>query len=416
MKIGYIMQTGVADIRNSPLSGPSSHVTHVIEELIKLGHHVLLLVRLNDKVWKSDKLEKLSPVSIPWLDHGAFRLFERVVRRIQFELRLPYLALFESLRFAFACRQELADCDLLYERMGWMGYGGALASRWMGIPLVLEVNGDHLSEMEMLGVAPRGLQRWLSTLITKNVIQQPSRVIATGEGWRQRFIERWNVQPEKVVVIENGSDVVQLLDREQLSSFSIGHSTTIPLTLIYIGAFEPWHGLLILIRALAKAIANGTKAQLILVGSGTELDNIQKLINELEMGPYITLTGSLTTNQFISYLTEAEIGVSPYCGRVEYSGLKLLDYKAAGLAIIASGEDGSPTILEHGRSGWIVPPCDVEALSAAIIELADNVELRRKIGQQARLEAEKYHSWRHTAEEIEKVFFQVFSSEPYKVA
>ena len=297
-----------------------------------------------------------------------------------------------------------------------MGYGGAFASRWMGIPLVLEVNGDHLSEMEMLGVAPRGAQRWLSTLLTKSATRQPSKVVATGDGWRRRFIHRWSVKPEKVVVIENGSDVINLLNREQLSSFSDSHSPDKPLTLVYIGAFEPWHGLTILIQALAKAIAGGVRAHLILIGSGTESNKIQKLRDELRMEPHITLTGPLTTNQFVHYLAEADIGVPPYCGRLEYSGLKLLDYKAAGLAIIASGEGGNPSILEHGRNGWIVPPCDDEALCAAIIELAENVGLRKKMGQQARLEAENCHSWRHTAKELEQVFVQVSSAGSYKIA
>jgi glycosyltransferase involved in cell wall biosynthesis len=416
MKIGYLMQAGVPDIRTRPLSGPAYHVKHVFDELRYLGHRVHLLVVLNSRIWKSEDFENYQPVHVRWLDQSLFRLFESGLRRIQSELQLPYFALFESLRFAQACRQELADCDLFYERMGWMGYGGAFASRWMGIPLVLEVNGDHLSEMEMLGVAPRGTQRWLSTLLTKSATRQPSRVVATGEGWRRRFIERWGVKPEKVVVVENGSDVVNLLNREQLSSFSDSRSSDEPLTLIYIGAFEPWHGLIILIKALAKAIAGGVRAQLILIGSGTEVNKIQELRDELRMGPYITLTGPLTTNQFVSYLAEADIGVSPYCGRVEYSGLKLLDYKAAGLAIIASGEGGNPSILEHGRNGWIVPPCDDEALCAAIIELAENVGLRKKMGQQARLEAENCHSWRHTAKELEGIFVQVSSRGSYKVA
>ncbi len=81
------------------------------------------------------------------------------LRRIQSTLQLPYLHFFESMRFASACWQELAGCDLLYERMGWMGCGGAIAARRSGQPLVLEVNGDHLAEYEMLGVAPQGIQR-----------------------------------------------------------------------------------------------------------------------------------------------------------------------------------------------------------------------------------------------------------------
>ena len=103
-----------------------------------------MLVRLDGRIWRSDDLNAFVPVPVPRYDHGVRRLVERVVRRVQSELRLPYAALFESLRFAEACVQELQGFDLLYERFGWMGWGAGLAARRLGIPLVLEDNGDHL--------------------------------------------------------------------------------------------------------------------------------------------------------------------------------------------------------------------------------------------------------------------------------
>ena len=105
-----------------------------------------------------------------------------------------------------------------------------------------------------------------------------------------------------------------------------------------------------------------------------------------------------------AYLAQADIGVCPYCGRVEYSGLKLLDYKAAGLATIASGANGQPVVLRQGVTGLIVPPCDEEQLSAAIVELCRNHDLRRQMGRTARMEAEEQHSWRNTAQRLDTIF------------
>ena len=407
MKIGYLMQAGVPDVRLRPLSGPATHVKHVFDELRNLGHQVRLLAYLDGQIWKSDDLEKYEPVAIPWLEKGPFRLFERGIRRIQAELRLPYAALFESLRFAQACRQELAHYDLFLERMGWMGYGGGLASRRLNIPLMLEVNGDHLSEMELLGIAPQGAQRRLSTMLTRGAARRAACVVATGEGWRQQFIDRWQVEPAKVVVIENGSEIVSLLERKQLRSFQTGQEPGEVVNIVYVGAFEPWHGITVLLKAVAKAITQGVRVQVTLIGSGSELSRIKQLICDRQLESRVTLTGHLGASQFATYLAQADIGVSPYCGRVEYSGLKLLDYKAAGLAIIASGENGQPAVLKHKQTGWVVPPCDEEALFQAIIQLATHTELRQQIGQAARIEAEKWHSWRNTAQQLVQVFDRV---------
>jgi glycosyltransferase involved in cell wall biosynthesis len=81
---------------------------------------------------------------------------------------------------------------------------------------------------------------------------------------------------------------------------------------------------------------------------------------------------------------------------MEYSGLKLFDYKSAGLAIIASGQNEQPTAISHGKTGIIVPPCDGNALRDAICRLASDPELRQNLGRAARIEAENLHGWDHT--------------------
>lgn len=55
------------------------------------------------------------------------------------------------------------------------------------------------------------------------------------------------------------------------------------------------------------------------------------------------------------------------------------------------------------QTGLIVPPCDEKALSKAIIRLATDCELRRRMGHAARIEAEQCHSWRHTAQRLNKL-------------
>jgi hypothetical protein len=80
---------------------------------------------------------------------------ERIVRRLQHDFRLPYLAIFENLRFAAACIRELNGIDLFYERFSWLGYGSAIAARCLSTPLILEDNGDHLTDLEAKDIAPQ---------------------------------------------------------------------------------------------------------------------------------------------------------------------------------------------------------------------------------------------------------------------
>ncbi len=412
MKIGYVMQKGV-DIRRRPFDGPANHVRHVVEELAACGHAVRVVVALADGVWITDDLERFSPVDLSAYDARAARLAERGVRRVQAALRLPYAAWFDSRRFAAACCAALADVDLLFERRNWMCFGGLMAARRLAAPLVLEDNGDSLLDLEAKGAAPRGLQRALSVALTRRHLRGADHIVATGDGWRDRLVQVWGVAPQRVTTVENGTLLIDLLPRDALASFQpdppqpASPPSNRPLTLAYVGGFYPWHGVPAILRALARGRAAGLALHGLFVGAGAGFAEAKALAADLGLGDGVTFTGQLAPADYAPLLAAAGCGLSPYCNWPEFSGLKVLDYKAAGLAIIASGEGGRPATLRHGETGWIVPPCDEEALYGAIVRLADDGELRRRLGQAARLEAERCHTWQHTVARLAEIFGSV---------
>lgn len=407
MKIAYVLQEGAPDVRERPFTGPANHVYQVFKEFQKLGHEVKALTRWNNQIFRSADLDAFEPVFVPRVDAGLFRQTERVVRGVQGRMGLPYANWFESARFAQACLQEFAGYDLFYERMGWMGYGVGMAARRMGAPHVAEINnGDFITELERLGVAPEGIHRSVAMWLMRRAAHRPDHVVASGEGHRDRFIEWWGVAPDKVSVVENGTELVELLSREQLSCFRESRPDT-AVNFVFVGAFEPWHGILKLIPAMAQVVTAVPHSHLTLIGGGTEHDHIIQLIADYQLQSRVTLTGRLPIPQVAQQLAQADIGLAPYCGWMEFSGLKLFDYKAAGLATVASGANGQPTTLKHEETALIVPPCDEAALGAAMIRLAQEPELRRRMGQAARLEAERSHRWQHTAEEIIAIFERV---------
>jgi glycosyltransferase involved in cell wall biosynthesis len=242
----------------------------------------------------------------------------------------------------------------------------------------------------------------------KKAERSVTHAVTTGQGWRQKHIDRWGVDPKKVSVIENGSAMVDLLQRENLRAFKPVEQCE-PIRIVYCGSFEVWHGIPVLIRAARRALDQGCNFQITVIGSGTEEKNIRDLVRELNLEKYCSFVGHLDLQGTATFLAQSDVGASPYCGRVEFSGLKLLDYKAAGLATIASGRDGQPDVLVHGRTGWIVPPCDETAFCEAILALSRDPRLLKHMGQQARQEAEQLHSWSNTAFLLEQLFTSILS-------
>jgi glycosyltransferase involved in cell wall biosynthesis len=409
LKIGYLLQLG-EEIRHPPFNGPANHVRQVFRGLADLGHEVSLLCRLDDRLWLTRDLETFETVATPHVDRGFRRLLERIVRRTQSAMGLPYFGYFESRRFASACLRELHDCDVLYERFSWMTYGGLLAARGLGVPWVAEYNGDPLADLESKGIAPSGLQRKISVAIARRSLRRASHVVATGDGWRRNCVERWGVDPVRVSVVENGTDLLGLLDRDALRSFRPESEADGETRIVYLGGFHPWHGIDKLLRATAALAERGAPVHVTLIGSGSGLPEARQLSERLGLIGRVKFAGRMKAQDYARILADSDIGVSPYCDWPEFSGLKIFDYKAAGLACVASGVNGQPPTLSHGRTGWIVPPCDVLALESALGKLVMDGQLRRSLGRAARLDAESTHGWAHTARALVDVLERVAGS------
>jgi glycosyltransferase involved in cell wall biosynthesis len=158
---------------------------------------------------------------------------------------------------------------------------------------------------------------------------------------------------------------------------------------------------------MAQALAAGADIRLTLVGWGKDADALEDRARALGLAERVHFPGYLPTADLAECLSRHHVGVCLYTGRAEFTGLKLLDYKAAGLATVAAGEGGEPALIGHLRAGIIVPPDDAGAATRALLQLAADPKLTRELGRRARLEAESGHRWAHTAQALERLFVQL---------
>jgi len=408
MKISYIMQNG-ANILAPPFDGPAEHVRNVVFELQKLGHSVDVLIQINGRYYLSQDLIHFEQIDAKQSDQLIISIIEKIIRRIQSTLHLPYFALFDSLRFSRICRNHLPNTEIFLERISWMGYGGTIVKKIVKKPLVIEFNGDPLHDLNAKNESPKGIQLRISKSLYRFVLRNAEKIISSGEGWRNNLLKYWDVDANRIITIENGTTLIDLLSRKDLKSFSGNLSAEDLIHIIYLGGFYPWHGTDLLIEAFRQCNVENPKIRLILIGAGKGLDDTKKLVKKLNLEEMIAFKGQLAPNDFAPLLASADIAVSPYCGWVEYSGLKIFDYKAAGLAIIASGEGDQPKTLIQGKTGVIVPPCDLNALIQGLKLLIDDQPLRIELGKNARIDAEETHSWKKTGEKVEQVLRDVFN-------
>jgi glycosyltransferase involved in cell wall biosynthesis len=99
-------------------------------------------------------------------------------------------------------------------------------------------------------------------------------------------------------------------------------------------------------------------------------------------------------------LAGADIGIAPYAADAPpyFSPLKLFEYLAAGLAVVAAAIPGVTELVDE-RTAVLVPPGDPEALADAVASLAADPLGRERLGRSGRMLAER-HTWAHRARGI----------------
>jgi glycosyltransferase involved in cell wall biosynthesis len=406
LKVGYIWQYEAAKM--SPMSATALHIRAVIRGLERRGHCVRHVRIQNGIPHWSDDLETWQPIETGTTPSPAARLFESTVRGLQSRLGLPYLRYFDSVRFARACVTALRACDLLYERFWILGYGGALASRKLHLPLFYEVNGDIVAEYAQLGIElPEG--HWPAIhFVTRCMFAQASHVVTVSANLRERVIERWGLKPGKVAAIPNGANIDLFartdLDGSVLEKYGLSHHVPY---VVFTGSFKPWHGLDLLVEAFQHIAQANRCVQLVLVGDGPLLPDLRKQVEALQLSHRVVFTGRLEQTEVAAILSKADVAVlnlrmSP--AALSQSPLKLFEYMAAGKAIVAPAISNLQQILAHRSTAMLVPPDSGEAAAGAVVELLQDDGLRARLGAAARQQALDRHSWDSTVAALEAVF------------
>jgi glycosyltransferase involved in cell wall biosynthesis len=187
---------------------------------------------------------------------------------------------------------------------------------------------------------------------------------------------------EKVAVIHNPVDVEAVRRR---ASEPLGELPTKPF-LTSVGRLQPQKGHDILLRAFA-ASEEASGHDLVILGEGPEDDRLRRLAATLGIAGRVRFAG-FTANPW-AWVARSSLFVLP--SRWEGFPNALAEALACGTASIAADcRFGPRELLEHERSGWLVPPEDPEALRATIDTLLRDDNLRMALAQGGRARSERF--------------------------
>jgi phosphatidylinositol alpha-mannosyltransferase len=166
--------------------------------------------------------------------------------------------------------------------------------------------------------------------------------------------------------------------------------------ILFVGRDEPRKGLPVLLDAFARLPG---EPELVLVGPS-------KPSNRLLLGQRVRALGRVPDEELRRELARADVLAAPSLGGESF-GIVLVEAMAAGLPVVASSIDGYRAVLPES-AGRLVPPGDPVALAAALSELLADRDLRERLGEAGRREAERY-AWPRIAEQMLAVYERVTS-------
>jgi glycosyltransferase involved in cell wall biosynthesis len=268
----------------------------------------------------------------------------------------------------------------LYERFALHSAAGSEAARTLGIPHMVELNAPLREEAARYRVLDRvqDAERLEARVLTgADLVLSVSRPLADYATLRGA---------QDVAVLANAVAIERFPERPF-------PPPSTPPRAVFTGALRPWHGVGVV--AEAWRLLGDMAPELLVIGDGPGRELLE------DMGA--TVTGAVRHDEVPSLLRPGDIGLAPYSadGPRYFSPLKLYEYLAAGLAVVAGDLPGVvDAIGAEPAAAVVVPAGSAAALAEAVAGLVSEPELRRQQGRAGRALVAAHHTWDHRARSV----------------
>jgi colanic acid/amylovoran biosynthesis glycosyltransferase len=177
------------------------------------------------------------------------------------------------------------------------------------------------------------------------------------------------------------------------------------LRLLAVGRLVAVKGHVILLEAIALALAQGTSVTLTLVGDGPLRRSLTRAAAQLGLEERVHFAGALGQDEIALRYRRADV----LCLSSLREGIPvvLMEAMACALPVIATRITGIPELVEDERSGLLVAPGRPEALARAIVRLAGDPPLRRRLAHNGRLKVQAEYGLERSAAQLQAIFEEI---------
>ncbi len=373
----------------SDQNGAGTHMREVIVSLRNQGHEVLPVI-IADIISPPRTITISQQKSI----NGATikQIFKKIIPAIVWRTvkELQILRIDKIATEILRKNVTAFNPEVIYERAAHLQTSGMKIARSEKIFHVMEINAPFIEEVKVFEKANTLLYN-LCKRVEKMQVEFPNQVYVVSSALK-KYYSSYLKDNSKIKVIPNAVNPLQIKVNEKLKGEIIKKYQLANYKVVgFVGSIFPYHGVDILIEAMAEVFKRKSDVKLLIVGDGLILDDLKKRCAELNIQDKVMFTGKVNHDDAYTYIDLMDIAVmakSNWYG----SPVKIFEYGAMGKPIIAPNTIPVKDVMVDGEDGLLIEPNQNE-LTNTIDKLLNDEKLRKKIALNFQSKVFKNHTW-----------------------
>jgi D-inositol-3-phosphate glycosyltransferase len=316
--------------------------------------------------------------------------------------------------FADAVLDQIDRCGDEYEVLHanyWLsGAVGHRLKHELDLPLVATF---HTLDRVKAEAGAGGDDPAVRSRLEADTVKCADLMVASTDEEREQLVELYGADRDRIEIVPPGVDhrVFVPGDRDAARcALGLEHCDRI---LLFVGRIQPLKGAGLAVRALAEL--DDARTMLVVVGgpSGpegeTELDRLHSLVAALHLTEQVRFVPPQPHDELAVYYQAADVCLVP--SRTESFGLVALEAAACATPVVAADVGGLRSLVDDGRTGFLVEGRSAHDYAAPVALLLDDRELAGELGRNAATRAAGY-TWSITAARLRRLYGDLVVREP----
>jgi glycosyltransferase involved in cell wall biosynthesis len=371
--------------RFAPHSGGAVIVaTEIANNLAKLGHEVTVLTPDLPQSAQRYEPKMNSKVKVIRVETPSKTNLKVAARRCKSNLEKMGKKLGKKEKFDFVLT--------IFHPFHLVPNAAISCAKTLGIPSIIKVD-DAVYE-KSYGL--KSLQRKIEKMISTRSLSKASKVLVSNLPSKEIMKSYYKIDEERISIVPNGVD---------LSFFKTKKRD--PNKIVFSGVMYHHRGLDVLLEAAPKIVKEVPDTKLVLLGEGPEMNKLKEIVKQKKLDSNVEFKGWIDRKDIPEHLSNASIGIGPLKRTTVTENalpIKVLEYMASSLPIIAKTGTLPEDVLKDNENGWFVE--NSSDLCEKIIKLEQNPELVEKMGKNSLSMVQKF-SWEIIVKSIIDIYEQL---------